>query len=516
MSTKALLFAAALVLTSAQAQSPETLTIDGGRIAVPPASADSVRAFKGLPYAAPPVGPRRWREPGAVLPWKGVRHVDRFAPNCLQPKLYRDIDPFNPSMSEDCLYLNIWTAAKPGEARPVFFWIHGGGYRAGYGGELRHDGTALAKKGVVVVTINYRLGVFGFLAHPELTAESPHHASGDYAFTDMIAALQWVKRNIAKFGGDPNRITIAGESAGSDAVSRLMASPQASGLFQRAIGESGAAFGTMHTDTLAEAEAKGLDFAKAMDGANIAGLRARSSAEILALMLDPNSNWSFGPDVDGWILPATPREIFAAGKQNDVPLLTGWNADEGILFDGLPPHKDTLEALLEKRFGDKAQAAEQFYPLSSDDQSRALFAGDNVIAQPTWAWAVAQKRTGHAPVFLYRFDQVPPIPPDWFGPDWAGKYVGAFHSGEIPYIFDHPEIMPGWQATDADRKVADVMSSAWVAFATTGDPNGFGVPHWTPYDPDGSAERMIFGPQMGEAADSDLPRRRFLESNLRQ
>lgn len=505
--------ALAIMMTGfAQAQSTESLAIDGGRIAMPAASAEGVQVFKGIPYAAPPVGERRWREPGPVQPWEGVRRSDQFAPNCLQPKLYGDIDPFSPGMSEDCLYLNVWTAAKKGEARPVFVWIHGGGYRAGYGSEPRHDGSVLAKKGLVVVTINYRLGIFGFMAHPDLTAESAHHGSGNYALMDMIAALKWVQRNIAAFGGDPKRVTIAGESAGSDAVSRLMASPEAAGLFQRAIGESGAGFGTMSEGTLAEEEAKGLEFAKAMGDKSIAALRARSSAEILALYLAPGTHWSFDPTIDGWILPQRPREIFAAGKQNDVPLLTGWNADEGILFEGGVFKGETLASVLKTRFGGKAKEAEAFYPLSSEAQSRALWAGDAVIAHPTWSWAMAQKRSGHAPVFLYRFDQVPPIPPDWFGPEWVGKYTGAFHSGEIPFIFGHPEIMPNWHPTKTEDELADVMSSAWAAFATSGDPNGAGLPHWSAYEPEGSALRMIFGPKTGEVPDTDLARMRFLDA----
>jgi para-nitrobenzyl esterase len=363
----------------------------------------------------------------------------------------------------------------------------------------------LAKKGVVVVTINYRLGVFGFLAHPDLTAESEHHASGNYAMMDMIAALQWVKRNIAAFGGDPSRVTIAGESAGSDAVSRLMATPRAAGLFQRAIGESGAAFGTMPDDTLSQAEARGLAFTKAMDGKGIAALRLRSSAEILALVLAPDGNWGFGPTIDGWMMPATAPDIFAAGKQNDVPLLTGWNADEGILFEGMLG-TDTLASALQKRFGAAAQAAAAFYP-PPEAQARARFAGDMVMNVPTWSWAVAQTRTGRAPVFLYRFDQVPPIPPDWFGKAFLGKYVGAFHSGEIPYVFGHPGIMPGWKPSAADDRVADTMSSVWAAFAAGGDPNGPGLPHWTAYQPGG--QRMIFGPNTGEAPDTDAPRLGF-------
>jgi len=503
----------AIMMTGfAQAQSSESLAIEGGRIAVPAASAEGVQAFKGIPYAAPPVGERRWREPGAVQAWQGVRRSDQLAPNCLQPKLYGDVDPFSPGMSEDCLYLNVWTAAKKGEAKPVLVWIHGGGYHAGYGGEPRHDGTVLAKKGLVVVTINYRLGIFGFMAHPGLTAESAHHGSGNYAFMDMIAALKWVQSNIAAFGGDPGRVTIAGESAGSDAVSRLMASPQAAGLFHRAIGESGAAFGTMSEGTLAEEEAKGTAFAKVTGDKSITALRARSSAEILALDLAPGSNWSFGPTIDGWILPDRPPAIFAAGKQNDVPLLTGWNADEGILFEAGVFQSNTLAAQLKIRFGERAKDAERFYPLSAEAQSRALYAGDAVIAHPTWNWAMAQKRSGHAPVFLYRFDQVPPIPPDWFGPDWMGKYTGAFHSGEIPYVFGHPGIMPNWHPAKTDHELADMMSSAWAAFAAAGDPNGTGLPHWTAYEPDSQALRMIFGPKTAEAPDADLARLRFLDS----
>lgn len=502
------------IVTIAQA-APPPLKVDGGMIAVAAPSADGIRVYKGLPYAASPTGTLRWRAPASVPPWKGVRAVNRFGPNCIQPKVYLDIDPFNPSMSEDCLTLNIWTAAKAGEARPVFVWIHGGGYGAGYGSESRHDGMALARKGLIVVSFNYRLGVFGFLAHPELTAESPQHASGNYALMDMVAALKWVRKNIAKFGGDPNRVAIAGESAGSDAVSQLMASPLAHGLFQRAIGESGAAFGVV--DTLTAAEAKGEAFARAMDDDSIAALRKRSTTELLALELAPNARWGFRPDVDGWVMPAPPREIFAAGKQNDVPLLAGWNADEGTLFESGQFGTRTLAEMLTERFGDKSAEAAKFYPSATPDEerrSRVTLAGDKVIAQPTWSWAAAQRKTGHAPVYLYRFDQHPPIPPDWFGEAYKGAYVGAFHSGEIAYIFGHPDIFPSWKPTAQDWQVADLMSSAWAAFAATGDPNGEGRPAWAPYDPDGTALRMIFGPQSGAVPDDELARRRFLEDTF--
>ncbi len=489
----------------------QTLHVDGGEIAAAVQSPEGVRAYKGIPYAAPPIGDLRWRDAQPLAPWKGVRAVDRFAPKCLQPKRYKDTDPFTPSMSEDCLYLNVWTAATPGESLPVFFWIHGGGYGAGSGSEPRHDGVALAKKGVVVVTINYRLGAFGFFAHPELSAQSPHHASGNQAFTDMIAALHWVQSNIAQFGGDPNRVTIAGESAGSDAVSRLMASPQAKDLFQRVIGESGSAFGTMHDMPLADAEKNGVAFAQAMSGDDLAHLRARSSAEILALESAPDTGWSFGPVIDGWFLPSPVPDIFAAGKQNDVPLIAGWNRDEGSLFQGillaLP-----VPQLLAQMFGPRADDAARFYPSATAEEeaaSRAQLAGDMVIGFATWKWAVAQAKTGHAPVYLFQFSHKPPIPADWFGKALLGKDEGAFHSGEIAYVFGHPQIMPGWAVNKDDRALADMMSSYWSDFARNGDPNGNGRPAWPAYDPD-APQRMIFNDPSGVAAEDDAARMRFL------
>jgi para-nitrobenzyl esterase len=503
--------------TPPQTQDPaqvqaQTIAVDGGRIAVP-ASVNGIRVYKGLPYAAPPTGERRWRAPAAVLPWSGVRPVDRFGPNCLQPKVYLDTDPFTPSMAEDCLYLNVWTGAAADAKRPVIFWIHGGGYIAGSGGAPRTDGTVLARKGVIVVTINYRLGVFGFLAHPDLTAESPHHASGNYALMDMIAALEWVHRNIAKFGGDPANVTIAGESAGSDAVSRLMASPQAHGLFARAIGESGSAFGTMGPDeTLAQGEANGEAFTKAMGVSSIDALRKRSSAEILALETSPILHWNFHPITDGWILPQPVRAIFAAGKQNDVPLLLGWNAQEGTLFQSALQGRSLPDAL-KATFGARDAEAASFYPLATPDEtadSLVRLAGDIVIAQPTWSWATAQARSGHAPVYLYRFDRAPPVPDDWFGDAFKGKKVGAFHSGEIVYAFGHPGIIPSWAVTDTDRHIGDLMSSYWAAFAAAGNPNGDARPIWPAYDP-ANAQRMIFDAQPHTGPVSGQARHEFLE-----
>jgi para-nitrobenzyl esterase len=444
-----------------------------------------------------------------------VRPIDAYAPNCLQPKRYDDIDPFTPSMSEDCLYLNVSTAAKPGQKLPVFFWIHGGGYGAGSGAEPRHDGEALARKGVVVVTINYRLGVFGFMAHPELTAESPRHASGDQALADMIAALRWVKANAAAFGGDPDNVTIVGESAGSDAVNRMMISPEARGLFHRAIGESGSAFAMMGDDqTLAQAEAVGQAFAKSLGGDDLKRLRERSSAEILAAFTAPNAGFAFRPNLDGWILPATAGQTFAARQQSDVPLLVGWNRDEGSLFQGGIFGARPLQPVLAERFGPRVGEALALYPADPPAVARAsqqLYAGDVVMGLPTWRWAVAQTRTGKSPVYVYRFDQAPKIPDGWFGAANRGKDFGAFHSADIVYVFDHPEIIKAWTTDAVDRRVADQMSSYWVNFARTGDPNGSGLPTWTPYAPD-APKKLLIGPETRLVDDPDVARLRLLES----
>ncbi|WP_421737367.1 carboxylesterase/lipase family protein [Caulobacter sp.] len=503
----------ALTLT-ALATVASAQTVTGGRLAPPKADAFGIKAYKGVPYAAPPIGDLRWRAPAPVVAWTGERRTDRFAPNCLQPKVYADLDPFTPGMSEDCLYLNVWSPAKTGGSLPVFFWIHGGGYAAGSGAEPRHDGVALAKKGVVVVTINYRLGPLGFFAHPELTRESPNRASGDQALADMIAALRWVKANIALLGGDPDRVTIAGESAGSDAVSRLMSSPQAKGLFHRAIGQSGSAFGTLgRDDSLADAEAAGLRFAKAFGGDDLAALRRRSSAEILAMWTSPGLNVPYRPILDGWILPKGAAETFAARQQNDVPLLTGWNRDEGSLMEGGVFGAASLADTLKIRFGDRATEAAKFYPSETPEQmirSRISFAGDAWMGLPTWSWAVAQTRSGKAPTYLYRFDHAPKVPADWFGANNRGKSLGAFHSADIVYVFDHPEIIGTWTTDATDRRVADQMSSYWVNFAKTGDPNGPGLPVWPAYAPEGDARKMLIGAETGATPDPDLARLRFL------
>lgn len=443
----------------------DPVRIEQGQVSGVPGSDPSVRVYKGIPYAAPPVGDLRWSAPKPAADWPGVRNADHFSANCMQTpypegSLYRS-DP--QPMSEDCLYLNIWTAAKSAsDKRPVMVWIHGGAFTRGSGSTKTYDGENLAKRGVVVVTINYRLAIFGFFAHPELTQESEHHSSGDYGILDEIAALQWVQKNISAFGGDPKGVTIFGESAGSWAVNVLVASPLTKGLFQRAIGESGANFSPM--SKLADLEKSG---ARA---GSVQELRAKSADDVLKM------TGAFSVNVDGWLLPTDVMTVFEKGQQNDVPILIGSNADEGTAF--MPP-KVTLagfEANAKQNFGANTEKFLKIYPATSDEEAwkaSAAFMRDRTFGLQMRTWARLQTKTGKARAYLYYFSRVPPGP--------LSDHYGAFHASEISYVFGTGDIgRRNWQ--DADRKLSGIMSSYWVNFATTGNPNGKGLPAWPEYD----------------------------------
>ena len=462
---------------------PGTISTADGLLALPEPNAAGVRCFKGVPYAAPPVGPLRWRPPAPVEPWPGVRRTDRFGPNSLQGVVFDDIDPRPNGVSEDCLYLNIWSGAVgSGDLLPVMVWIHGGGFVVGSGGEPRYDGSNLAARGIVVVTLNHRLNALGFLAHPDLSAESPHRASGNYGMLDLVAALRWVNRNIATFGGDPKRVTIAGESAGSMAVSALMASPLAKGLFARAIGESGGMFASPGHPirTLAEAEEAGRAFARKLGAASLDALRAAPAEEILAAA----PGLGFRPTVDGYFLPRPPAQIFASGEQSDVPLMAGWNRDEGFNFSllrGAAPG-ETYEALAREIFGGDAAEALRFYPsgtIEIDQASAKALGGDLAIIHGTWAWLEAQRRTGTSAIYRFRFDRCPLTPEGWFGATPSAE-AGAFHAGEILYVFDNLDAVP-WIIAGEDRALAALVSAYWVNFVKTGDPNAPGQPAWPSY-----------------------------------
>ncbi len=448
-------------------------------------SADGkVRTFKGIPYAAPPVGPLRWKPPQPALPWTGVRQAVDYGPRAMQGRIFDDMIFHDNGPSEDCLHLNIWMPEEHPGKLPVMVWIHGGGFVAGSSSEPRQDGGNLAKQGVMVVSFNYRMGVFGFFAHPELTQESEHHASGNYGLLDQVAALQWVHDNIAAFGGDPDNVTIFGESAGSFSVSALMASPLARGLFQRAIGESGAMFSrTRPTKTLAQAEEMGVKFAAAAFGTNsLEALRALPATNLLVAALKlPRDN--FPPDIDGYFLPADCRSIYAAGKQSHVPLLAGWNRDEGnfaFYFGSNAPTFQNYIILARARFGTNAETFVKVYSAATDAEAKRVaqdFAGDQFIAYSTWKWIELQLQTRESPVYRYRFDQTLPLAAD----AKPGAEPTAPHAGEIEYVFGmlSSKHLP-WRSSD--HAVSELMASYWSNFAKTGDPNGPGLPHWPVYN----------------------------------
>jgi para-nitrobenzyl esterase len=469
---------ALLLAFAANAAIRQTVKVEGGLVAGVPGKDTSITTFKGIPFAAPPVGSLRWRAPRAVVPWQGVRKTDQFGASCIQniaaerkPWTYEFMT--HTDVSEDCLFLNVWTGAKsPTERRPVYVYIYGGGNVEGSGAVPVYDGEGLAKKGIVVVVVNYRLGILGFFTHPELTAESDVHASGNYALLDLIAALHWVHDNIAAFGGNPNRVVIGGQSAGASNTHSLVASPLAKGLFHGAIAESGSSvggLGLMNARTLAEQEKLGVRFAEAKGAHSLADLRKMSWQDLMTPI--PGGAIRFATVVDGYVQPAPAGEIFAQGKQNDVPTLTGCNMHEG----GAVPHPtvtaDAFKQQIRQRYSDRADEFLALYPAATDEQARVSLNESSWDAEriSMHFWAVNRSKTAKAKAYTYFWDHTLP------GPD-ADKY-GAFHTSEVPYAMN-TLYMSDRPFTDADRKIADMMSSYWANFIRTGDPNGKGLPHW--------------------------------------
>ena len=448
----------------------------------------SIMVFKGVPYAAPPVGDLRWRVPKPPAAWRGVRNADKFSAACMQT-IAHERKPWtyefmaHDAISEDCLYLNIWTPAKSaGDALPVFVFIHGGGFNEGSGSIAAYDGEGLAKKGLVMITINYRLGVFGFLAHPELTKESGHHASGNYGLLDCLAALQWIRDNIVAFGGDPARVTVAGQSAGGMAVHALVASPLAKGLFRRAIVESGGSAAGGFNRELAEAEQSGIRFAEQHGAGNLTALRAMTPEQLAAPAPAPAGTPAagrgemagilrFGAIIDGYLLPESIDQIVAQGKQSDMPFITGANADEG---GGSPNPAIKLEVFqnqAEQRYAEQAEAFLGLYAATNDEEA-GLSNNDASRDQQRMSiydWTQARAKTSKSKVYTYFWVHALP------GPD-AARY-GAFHTSEVPYALNTLR-MSDRPFTDLDRKIADTVSSYWANFARTGNPNGKGLPEW--------------------------------------
>jgi len=471
--------AAFLLAATASAAINEPVRLDTGSVSGVSGATGEVSIFKGIPFAAPPVGDLRWRAPQPAAHWDGVRKADAFGPRCMQNAGGANAQPVN----EDCLYLNVWTGAKAGtERRPVMVWIYGGAYTGGSGSLPEYDGEALAKKGAVIVTINYRLGVLGFFSYPELTKESDRRGAANFAMLDAVAALQWVQKNIAGFGGDPKRVTIFGESAGAGLIANLMASPQAKGLFHRAIGESSswttAQIGRLAT--LADAEQAGLKVADGLMAKSLSELRAKPADQVMRA-----AGRGAAPVVDGWVLPEDPGIAFAQGKQNQVPVLVGSNRDES--FGAQARDAATFVQQARQKYGDLADTFLKLYPAGSDDQAKdsAFFAGRDEMAWVMRNWARLDAQTGKSKAYVFFFTHQPSVNANAQskaksgGPFAPTVHGSATHTSEMQYVFGNPRNTP-W--TEVDHQVSDTMSSYWVNFAANGDPNGKGLPKWTPFD----------------------------------
>jgi len=459
-----------------------------------------VKAFLGLPYAAAPVGELRWKAPEPSARWTGERDATKFGAHCAQGHVFDDMVFQDAGDSEDCLFLNVYAPARtrPASKLPVMFWIHGGGFAGGASSEPRHNGDFLPTKGVVLVTINYRLGVFGFLATPDLAQEA-NGAAGNYGLLDMVAALRWVKANIGRFGGDPGNVTIFGESAGSFSVSTLMASPKARGLFHKAIGESGAAFShTLAYEPLEKREKADGEWAASLGVKSLREMRALPTAKILAAA----KSKSFTPDIDGRLLTEPVEATYAAGRQAHVPLLAGWNRDENsFLASGMTAGK--WKSYAATHFKERSAEFLKLYPGENDAQaarSAIDYGSDSFIAFGTWRWIEAQRKTGGAPVYRYHFELA--ALPSKYHP---GTF--AFHSDDIEYVFGTLASRPGETVRPEDRKLSEQMMSYWTNFARTGNPNGAGLPAWPKFNQE---ELLHLDSVIVSGADTLRPRYEFL------
>jgi para-nitrobenzyl esterase len=459
-----------------------------------------IQTYFGVPFSKPPVGDLRWKNPQPLENWTGVKETKKFGPRPMQTVVFGDMNSRSNGVSEDCLYLNIWTPAKRNtKDLPVLVYFYGGGNVAGDASEPRYDGESMAKKGIVVITCNYRLNVFGNFAHPELSAESPHKASGNYGYFDQLAALKWVQKNIAAFGGDPKKVTIAGESAGSISVSYQMASPLSKGLIMGAIGESGAGITpTMAPVTLAEAEKQGADFAKNAGVPTLKQLRALSSREVYEIY-NESKRFGFPVVLDGYFLPKTLPQIFTAKEQAQIPLLLGWNSAEipGQAFmQGQPYKEENYVARVKKEYPTDFEEVMKLYPYGSEKEielSATALAGDRFISYSTWKWFDLHRNNSSQPVYRYLYSKLrPELVDNSMASGLAGgtvkkdqntpkppQAVGAPHACEIEYCMGNLPLVKEYAWTADDYKVSETMLNYFANFIKTGNPNAAKLPEWT-------------------------------------
>jgi para-nitrobenzyl esterase len=498
------------VSPAAHTKNPYEVTTENGQLQGATNADRSVVVFKKVPYAAPPTGELRWKPPRRAQNWTGVRRADKFGAACLQTEAFGNLHLRGEQSSEDCLFLNIWAPSRIGKTKlPVIVWLYGGGFVTGDASEPRYDGENLAKKGVIIVIPNYRLGVFGFFSHPDLTKESPNNTSGNYGLLDQVAALQWVGRNIAAFGGDPQDVTLAGQSAGSFSVSVLMASPLAQGLFQKAIGESGGFYPPL--TSLADAEKVGEEFVRSVQATSIEEMRKTSGLELLQAAAKYKGGFGFDPILDGYVLPIDPITVYKQGRQSHIPLLAGWNADEGKMSFLSAPQKTTARSFSElarSRFGSAAGEFLKLYPADTDEgamRSAEELADDDFSGFSTWKWIEMHRKTGGSPVYEYHFEQSPTVR--------SGELVGSKHSDEIEYVFKTLDSRVAvW--TEKDYELSDMMSSYWVNFAKFGDPNFKGLPNWPKYDStDGFQVMHLSGSGIHASTEATRSRYEFLDSH---
>lgn len=502
MKSSHLLLVFLLATTIAHAQTnynfPVQVKIENGIIEGNYDTKENLQLFFGIPFAKPPVGELRWKAPQPLDNWKGVLQTKKFAARPIQGIVFGDMSSRSDGLSEDCLYLNVWTPAKHDTKNlPVLVYFYGGGFVAGDASEPRYDGTSMAKKGIVVVTVNYRLNIFGFFAHPELSKEASYKGSGNYGLLDQNAALKWVQKNIAAFGGDPKKVTIAGESAGSISVSAQMASPLSKGLFAGAIGESGAGINpTLSPVPLAEAEKTGADFAKSIGAPTLAQLRAMSTQEIYEYY-QASKRFGFPNVIDGYFYTKTIPETFKAGEQSKVPLLVGWNSAEipGMAFTQGPYSDSEYVKKVREAYPNDYEEVMNLYPHSNTKElelSATALASDRFIAYSTWKWFDLQRQYSNQPVYRYLFSRIrPPLADKTLTQGLAGGTVkkdsnaskmpapiGAAHASEIEYCMGNLYLVKDYAWTDNDYKVSTTMEDYFANFIKTGNPNGGNLPHW--------------------------------------